>query len=278
MLYLVLLILTCWKKKVSVKALRLEGFNCFTCPRPKCNKKAKRNSGGVCVYYKEKFFGNITLEKLNDKGIIWIKLNKSFLGYENDIFICSCYIPPEDSTVYKQPNSPLFDYDFFEQLSSDTRYYSQFGEVLITGDLNSRTANKLDIIQNINLDRYIDMPLCEVPVDNLPIRSSYDSHCNAFGNRLLTLCKENGVFIVNGRKEQGKFTCFNNTSSKIAASVVDYVIVNFNIFELISYFEILDINEFSDHCPVKFSLEFKSMKNTKTDYSFDKIIWDSTKK
>lgn len=122
------------------------------------------------------------------------------------------------------------------------------------------------------------MPLCEVPVDNLPIRSSYDSHCNAFGNRLLTLCKENGVFIVNGRKEQGKFTCFNNTSSKIAASVVDYVIVNFNIFELISYFEILDINEFSDHCPVKFSLEFKSMKNTKTDYSFDKIIWDSTKK
>ena len=87
MLYLVLLILTCWKKKVSVKALRLEGFNCFTCPRPKCNKKAKRNSGGVCVYYKEKFFGNITLEKLNDKGIIWIKLNKSFLGYENDIYL-----------------------------------------------------------------------------------------------------------------------------------------------------------------------------------------------
>ena len=47
----------------------------------------------------------------------------------------------------------------------------------------------------------------------LPMRSNQDKVLNAFGNRLLHLCKETCLRIINGRcgddKNLGKFTCYN---------------------------------------------------------------------
>ena len=57
--------------------------NC-NCPRPKFNRKAKRDSGGIIVYFKNKFINHIELVKVNQNGIIWFKLKKTFLLAEND--------------------------------------------------------------------------------------------------------------------------------------------------------------------------------------------------
>ena len=84
-------------------------------------------------------------------------------------------------------------------------------------------------------------------------RSSRDSHVNQFGNKLLSLCKENSLLIVNGRLEPGHFTCFNCTRGSSGASVVDYVIVNFNLLSCISSFKVNDLTSPIDLC--RFSTE-----------------------
>jgi len=64
-----------------------------------------------------------------------------------------------------------------------------------------------------------------------------DYHSNVFGNKLLSLCKENGIFIVNGGLEPGHFTCYNFRNT-FTASVVYYVILNNNLFKCIADFKV----------------------------------------
>ena len=93
---------------------------------------------------------------------------------------------------------------FFEQIASDVLVYSQQGDIMLVGDLYSRVGERSDIIENINLDRYVHMPVNDVPLEIIPARSSCDSHVNQLGNTLLSLCKENSLLIVNGRLEQNR--------------------------------------------------------------------------
>ena len=91
------------------------------------------------------------------------------------------------------------------------------------------------------------MPVYDVLIDCLPPRSSFDNQCNSFRNKLLLMCKETNMFIANGRKGDGKFTCYNHSRSRVAASVVDYIFLTtlYNMYKCINYCEILDLNEFS---------------------------------
>ena len=154
--YDILLFSECWNSKTS--NINIDGYCNFNCPRPKFNRKAKRDSGGVIVYFKNKFVNHIELVNVNQNGIIWFKLKKTFLLTENDVYICLTYIPPMDSQVYKNINSTLFEFDFFQHLSNDIRHYSNLGDVYLQGDLNSRTGQLPDCVDNINLNRYVDMP------------------------------------------------------------------------------------------------------------------------
>ena len=258
--------------------VNIDNYLCFSCPRPKYNKKAKRHSGGVILYYKKKYFGYIKLISENERGILWFKLSKTYFGTENDLLICSCYVPPEGSDVYKNRHSQLFEYDFFDQLSIDILNYSQLGDIMLTGDFNSRIGQKSDLVENINLDRYIDMPINDLPLDKIPKRLSMDSQSNGFGNKLLNICKENSIFIANGRLESGKFTCYNLIRNNTAASVVDYIIVNYNLYALIDSFKVSDLTEFSDHCPIEFTFNFCNMRCDNTHYTYDKITWNPANK
>jgi exonuclease III len=186
----------------------LNGYEYFNCPRPKFNKKAKGDSGGVIVYYKPFLAKYIHLIQSNEKGIIWIKLSKDFMKSQYDLYFCICYVPPEDSTLYRNINSPLFDFDLFDQLSADIRKYDDLGIVYLLGDLNSRTGTHEDFVTNIMLDRFVDLPLQSELPTNLPKRCNDDKTVNTFGLNLLNLCKESDLFIVNGRLESGLFTLY----------------------------------------------------------------------
>jgi len=202
----------------------IDNFLNFSCPSPKCNRKAKRDSGGVVIYYHKKYFGHVKLMSVNNKGLIWIKLDKGYFSADNDVYICNCYIPPEDSNVYKSRLSPLFDFDFFEHLLYDISEYERIGGVILIGDFNSQVGQRSVLIENINLDRFVDLPVYDVPIDCLPPRS-FDNQCNSFGNKLLLMFKEKSICIANGRKGDGKFTCNNRSRSRVAASIVDYIIL-----------------------------------------------------
>lgn len=230
------------------------------------------------MYYKQCLSSNVKLVSANEKGILWFKFKQHQMDSENDFYVCLCYIPPEDSALYRNENSPLFNFDFFDFLNSEIRKYSQFGSVFIVGDLNSRTSDQLDYVPDINLNRYVDIPLNENTALKLPVRKNRDPQSNNFGTKLLSLCKENNLAIVNGRLEQGQCTYHGVYRNRPVQSTVDYLIADVNDFNSISNMTVLDISEFSDHCPIVFTLNC-AFNAAKDNYrSYDKIIWDTSGK
>ena len=272
--YDILLFSECWHSKLS--NIDIEGYSHFSCPRPKFNRKAKRNSGGVIVYFKNILSSHLELVNVNQNGIIWFKLNKTFLLTDNDAYICLSYVPPEDSSVYKNINSTLFEFDFFQHLSNDIRYYNTMGDVFLHGDMNSRTGQLSDCVDDINLDRYVNMPEDDLYGINIPPRANSDTHVNAFGNKLLTLCKENNVQIVNGRLMSGNCTYHGLYRNRHVQSTIDYLITNINNFKPLTNVHIFDLTEFSDHCSITFSLKCSLNNDSVPNHcNVDKIIWNS---
>ena len=272
-----LLLTETWHSNVT--NLSIDGYESFSCIRPKANKRAKRDSGGVIVYYRERYRKHLDLLSVNNNGILWFKLQKDFGDFENDIYLCVCYIPPEGSAVYRNQNSNLFEFDFFNALNDDIRKYNDLGTVYITGDLNSRTGTESDFVPDINLDRFVEVPE-NTDICSLPSRKNNDSYVNSFGLKLLNLCKESSISIVNGRLEEGKCKFHGFYRNRPVASTVDYIITS-DAFKNISDCCVLDLTEHSDHCPVTFALKGANRTSSgKKDgnRSYEKISWDSSKR
>lgn len=230
---------------------------------------SRRDSGGIAVYFKTYLSNLIQLVKINTSGILWFKL----ITRERDLFIGVCYIPPEGSSVYRCTNSPLFQLDFFDILDVDIQTYSTLGDIYLCGDLNSRTGVCPDYVDDINLSRFIDVPV----TDNfdIPVRKSDDKIVNAYGHRLLSLCKENSLHITNGRLEPGRCTYHCVGRGHQGSSVVDYLITNFKHFNQIVDMSVLDLTELSDHCPIQYSFLCKKSTNVETEESsYIKLNWD----
>ena len=102
--------------------------------------------------------------------------------------------------------------------------------------------------------------------------------CNAFGVRLLDICKSNCIRVVNGRLcddcSKGDFTFISHNGS----SVIDYLLTKECNFSNISQFKILENNVFSDHSPVMFSL-LHGVVLPKHDTPVEvRVKWDSKRR
>jgi hypothetical protein len=193
---------------------------------------------------------------------------------EKTRYVCACYIPPEGSAVYRNVNSSLFDFDFFECLNDDIMRYASMGEIYLAGDFNSRTGELLDYVENINLNRFV--PIDDYFVKPELTRKSKDKCVNAFGHKLISILKENALSFVNGRLEEGKFTCYSVKRDRQGASVVDYVITHNRNFKFISNFNVLDLTEFTDHCPITFNVICNKRDRVPTKVAPREILsWDS---
>ena len=64
------------------------------------------------------------LVKCDSKGCLWFKLHTECFNVENDCYFCVCYIPPDNSPVYKNVNSEHFEYDLFQILNDEIVTYS----------------------------------------------------------------------------------------------------------------------------------------------------------
>ena len=256
--------------------VNLKGYSYFNCYRPKFNKRAKRYSGGVLVYFRDELKHNLSIVKKDNRGIIWLKLDKCAFNVNNDIYLCLCYIPPENSSVYKNGQSDLYECDLFDIINDDVLLFQDRGDIFLCGDLNARVGENDDCLENTGLDRFIDLPDSVQRV--LPKRLTDDKTVNAFGNNLLNLCKNNKLHNVNGRLEPGRFTCYTSNRISTGCSIVDYVITNSHNFDLISHFCNEDLNEFSDHCPISFNLDccinISNERNVTENVCIEKIIWD----
>ena len=133
------------------------------------------------------------------------------------------------------------------------------------------------------LDRndYCDDLVDVVQTDLIP-RTSKDNHTNNMGHELISFCKSMQLFICNGRvgsdMNVGDLTCKN-------ASIVDYVLISYDIFDYVNSFHILDFNElYSDvHCPIKMVFKISSnlkqdchtLINTNIEFKSTSVKWDS---
>ena len=63
-----------------------------SCPRPRTNRRVKRDSSGVIVYYKQWLYGKVELVKIDYKGILWFKLKKEPFTVDDDLSYVYVYI------------------------------------------------------------------------------------------------------------------------------------------------------------------------------------------
>ena len=118
---------------------------------------------------------------------------------------------------------------------------------------------------------------------DIPFRTSKDRITDYNRLKLLDLCQCTGLLIANGRlygdKNIGKYTF----CSRMGQIIVDYLLLDFSDFETISYFDILDFNEYFDHAPIIFQFNLKGPHTRIFDTSNNetfinrKIVFDDSK-
>ncbi len=112
--------------------------------------KARRASGGISILIRHHLRGKPRNKGANivkeSECFVWLKLDKNILNITNNIFICAVYIPPEDSTYWNKQH----DFDPFQILEQDIITFQEQGDVILIGDFNARTANKLDYLNDFS--------------------------------------------------------------------------------------------------------------------------------
>lgn len=155
-----------------------------------------------------------------------MKFDESAFGFE--FILGSVYIPHESSKYF---TNDIFDEDDVVNVKSR---FSNI-PICLVGDFNSRTGILDDFITFVS-----DVNLNEIPTDVLvdskadltssgfnTERYNLDKHVNKNGSRLIELCKNLDIHIINGRfgddLKQGNLTCDS-------AKLIDNVIASPSLF------------------------------------------------
>jgi hypothetical protein len=230
------------------------------------------DKGGIAFFFRSQLKQGVSKLSVNESGIVWVKLDKSFFGLESDYYLCGVYIPHERSTYYRRE-----DIDFFEIIECDIGTYSELGKVCVFGDFNSRTSNCNDYIVNDNIIEFITDSQFSDDLPHYPERANEDKVINSFGKRLLQLCIASGMCIVNGRLHSdqniGRYTC----CTPQGCSAIDYVLLRLADFECVHEFKVCDYLEFSDHAPIYIALNSNcTLSSSVSDTVTKRVLdWDT---
>ena len=147
-----------------------------------------------------------------------------------------------------------------------------FKNVFIHNDSN-------DSVLNDNGVEYMPLPSDYCPdFEEISRVSKDNSVCNSNGVKLLELCRETGVRIVNGRvgsdKNVGQFTCVNFQGR----SLLDYILSPKPMFNLFDTFIVHDPSVYSDHCMLSLtlSLVFERFTIESNEVPQFKCVWQET--
>ena len=141
--------------------------------------------------------------------------------------------------------------------------------ILLCGDFNSRTSTLDDFI---SVDKFMNDMFGNYSLSNENneilqclyrnkvslSRQNPDKTTNVYGYKMIEFCKNNNLFILNGRLGDGnsKFTCKDR-------SCIDYFVSTAFVLDLVDFFSIEDYEYlFSDsHCPISLYLKIKNKNN-----------------
>ena len=270
--------------------LKLEGFSDPIVKHRLKNKKAKRDSGGICIFIKKeirKFIKVLTWNEFED-GIV-LKLDKSLFDFEHDVFLLCVYITPQSSSR----NNANTDIDPFEKLTNKIAELSPLGQLILLGDLNSRTGGLSDFSLDeeddeinllINDDRNIVSE--DLIINGMSVtRENEDKGVNDYGRKLIRLSFMSQMILLNGRcgkdKDIGRVTFCEARKNKLLKSTVDYVLCTKMLLKNICHFEINDFNVFSDHAAIHLNIVSNIKGNNQSsisNMSFTKVKWKEEKR
>ena len=190
----------------------IPGFISWHCARESRHENAKRASGGFLVLVKQHLNQYISVEQTN-QYVVWLSFKS------HPIIHIGFFLPPIGTTSTR-------DTCPFDDLQDEIVSKRCTGQVYISGDFNSRTAEIPDI------DMYRDFPgnmlLCKHRLNN-------DKVTNTYGRKLNDVCRSNEMAILNGRvridgnmNRSNCYTCIRYNGS----SVVDYVIAQIEALKL----------------------------------------------
>ena len=271
----VILLTETWTDEYS--DILVDNFETFVLHRQERKSGSKRNSGGIILYVRDKFVSKDMLIFKSQDDILWIKITKSVLNLTNDLYICLCYVIPDESSRQALTENNIFDRLLDSVVFVENKADNNF-HLLICGDFNGRSSINPDFVSDDDT-AHIDVLPDEYSPDGYMHRYSEDiGHVNNNGLLLLELCKQTGVRIMNGRVGNdsgiGRYTFVGHRGS----SVVDYVLGSQEMFDFVKSFEVQEPNILSDHCLVNFSFEFGSVQTQETqpdefEYISEKYKW-----
>ncbi|VDI54368.1 Hypothetical predicted protein [Mytilus galloprovincialis] len=169
---------------------------------PLNRKNAKRKSGGIIVFVRDYLFENVEVLNSSNENVLWFILDNNVFDYAT--LFGAVYIPPESSNYS--------NIDIFDVLERDIIKYTAETrcKVCLLGDFNAHTGTKTDfteindyVLNSVQLEDVIN----SVNLETLGIdvsRNSLDLSVNNYGNRLLQLCQNIELLIVNGRLGKDK--------------------------------------------------------------------------
>ncbi|OWF46235.1 RNA-directed DNA polymerase from mobile element jockey [Mizuhopecten yessoensis] len=202
----------------------------------------------------------LTFPKTLSEYVLWVNFSKHVVNSDLDFLLGCVYIPPEN-TKYASPEA-------FNEIEREMIELSHHGnKVAIVGDFNAKTQVRDDFVEpddnfirSLNLDENDELysylyDIEKLKLYNVPLRraSQCKAKVNNYGNKLLDFCKQNNMYIANGRigndAQIGKTTCSD-------VSVIDYLLLSSDMFRYTTDFEIKVFDPLiSDvHCRLVFSL------------------------
>lgn len=244
--------------------LKMSGYTHFMKEGIKTTKKGRR-SGGVVLYFKNKFRHGVHQVPSNNRYCMWVQLDSAVFGFERDVYMGIVYIKPGNARMRDQ---------YFTELENDTIKYKGKGDVILTGDFNARTSTESDYIHNDDSSSsYISLP--DSYTQDLPLhRNNSDNVCNGYGTSLLNMCCNHGIRILNGRMVGDLFGSHTFYSTQ-GVSCVDYTVVDVSLLPRVRYFSIADPDHLlSDHCLQRFGLKCIFSELTTTGSNTLKPLYD----
>lgn len=234
----------------------IDGFHCTQVNHHKTKQNGKID-GGIIMLLKPHIIKGITIIDKSQQDYIWCKLDKHFFGLEKHIYICTAYLPPENSCYLIQR-----DQDILESIESDISKYSHDGYITLVGDLNARCSTISDHIRqdsNSNACYDDDDEHTYIIDTNIGTRYNQDPTVTNRGSKLTDLCVQCRIRILNGRTlgdTQGYFTCHRPQGS----STVDYMIISEELMHRVQYFHVHTKLDLSDHCKISMQIKCKFVK------------------
>lgn len=242
----------------DLKALqdKFSGFRCFT-EKATRTSKFGRPSGGLAVYFKEKYANSVKRLDVGFKFGISLEIkalvNSTPPEMMNLILVCM-YLPPENSTAYEAETDGV---EVLKEKLVDLKSRFPNHRLVVAGDLNARIGSLQDYFD----DRVDHIPgMNWYTPDNFDVpRSSKDNVVNNFGQNLIDVCSELDIRVLNGRTSNdcpGQYT----NICEAGCSTVDYIIVETSLYESVARFEVGELIV-SNHMPVQCILNLQVETN-----------------